>query len=40
MKNLLRLIFAVTMATLLAASSTMPSDAARRTAPVRHDEGL
>ena len=32
MKNLLRLIFAVTMATLLAASSTMPSDAARRTA--------
>ncbi len=34
MKNLLRLIVAVTMATLLAASSTMPSDAARR--PARH----
>jgi hypothetical protein len=30
MKNLLRAIFAVTMATLLVASSTMPSDAARR----------
>jgi hypothetical protein len=32
MKNLLRPIFALTMATLLVASSTMPSDAVPRTA--------